>query len=274
MHRLAAELPAETPIHPTHGFGSFCAATPGSGDSSTVGDQRLGNPALTQDEQSYVDELIAGLTAYPAYYAHMGVDQRRRASVQSTCPIPRAVDAKELRRRIDGGEWVVDLRSRTAFAAGHLEGTLGFELSTSFVTYLGWLYQWGAPLTLIGDDRSQISTARRELARIGVDNITGAAVGDARTLGGGAELRSYRTVDFHDLAHAPHRGELTLLDVRQTVEYDDESHSRCPEYSSPGTRGSPRRGARRRSLGPLRIRLSGLHRRIHSRSRTPPRRAR
>ncbi len=29
------------------------------------------NPALTQDEQEYVDTLLAGLDAYPAYYAHM-----------------------------------------------------------------------------------------------------------------------------------------------------------------------------------------------------------
>ncbi len=43
--------------------------------------------------------------------------------------MPATVDPDELRRRIDTGEWVVDLRSRTAFAAGHLAGTLGFELS-------------------------------------------------------------------------------------------------------------------------------------------------
>ena len=57
---------------------------------------------------------------------------------------PAAVDPAELRRRIEAGEWVVDLRNRTAFAAGHLSGSIGFELSDSFVTYLGWLYAWGA----------------------------------------------------------------------------------------------------------------------------------
>lgn len=31
-------------------------------------------------------------------------------------------------------------RSRTAFAAGHLPGTYGFQYSDSFVNYLGWLY--------------------------------------------------------------------------------------------------------------------------------------
>jgi hypothetical protein len=34
------------------------------------------------------------------------------------------------------------------------------------VTYLGWLYAWGAPLTLIGEDSAQIAAAKRELVRI------------------------------------------------------------------------------------------------------------
>ncbi|WP_246633580.1 MBL fold metallo-hydrolase [Pseudonocardia nigra] len=51
VRRLARELPAETEVFPTHGFGSFCSATPTSGDSSTVGEQQASNPALTMDEQ-------------------------------------------------------------------------------------------------------------------------------------------------------------------------------------------------------------------------------
>ena len=62
----------EAAVLPTHGFGSFCSATPTSGDASTVGEQARVNPALTLDEQDYVDTLLAGLDAYPAYYAHMG----------------------------------------------------------------------------------------------------------------------------------------------------------------------------------------------------------
>ncbi len=34
--------------------------------------------------------------------------------------------------------------------SGHLTGSLGFELSEDFVTYPGWLYRYGTPLTLIG----------------------------------------------------------------------------------------------------------------------------
>jgi rhodanese-related sulfurtransferase len=117
----------------------------------------------------------------------------------------------------------VDLRERTAFAAGHLGGTLGFELSDSFVTYLGWLYRWGAPLTLIGENENQVTDARRELVRIGIDDLTGAAVGEIRTLVAGTELRSHRVADFPGLAKALREKDITVLDVRQRNEHA-ESH--------------------------------------------------
>ncbi|BBX51465.1 MBL fold metallo-hydrolase [Mycolicibacterium poriferae] len=219
VRRLAHELGDDVEVYPTHGFGSFCSATPASGDSSTIGDERQNNPALTNDEQTYVDQLLAGLGAYPAYYAHMGViNTEGPAPVDLSLPEP--VDPAELRRRIDSGEWVVDLRSRTAFAAGHLAGTFGFELSTQFATYLGWLYRWGAPMTLVGEDRDQILSARRELARIGVDKVTGSAAGDISSLAGGDALQSYRVAAFDDLAGALDRDEVTVLDVRQTTEFD------------------------------------------------------
>jgi hydroxyacylglutathione hydrolase len=217
VRRLAAELLAETEVFPTHGFGSFCSATPTSGDASTVGEQAKTNPALTLAEQDYVDTLLAGLDAYPAYYAQMGpINRRGPAPVDLSLPKP--VDPGELRRRLEAGEWVVDLRERTAFAAGHLPGSLGFELSTNFATYLGWLYRYGTPLTLVGDSIEQVADARRELVRIGVDELAGAAVGDITALADGQPLRSYPVTDFAGLAEAMGRGPVQVLDARRNDE--------------------------------------------------------
>jgi hydroxyacylglutathione hydrolase len=224
VRRLVDELPSVAEVYPTHGFGSFCAATPADGDSSTIGQQRESNPALTQDEETFVAELLAGLAEYPAYYAHMGVINRRGpAPVDLSAPKP--VDAGELRQRIDAGEWIVDLRTRTAFAAGHLNGSVGFELSDSFVTYVGWLYTWGAPLTLIGESEGDIEEAQRELVRIGVDNVTGAATESIEELSAGTELSSYRVADFAALADVLDQEGIAVLDVRQPDEYDT-SHVR------------------------------------------------
>ncbi len=70
-HRLARVLPDTTPVFPTHGFGSFCSASPTHGSSSTLAEECRNNPALTEDEDAFVAGLLDGLGAYPAYYAHM-----------------------------------------------------------------------------------------------------------------------------------------------------------------------------------------------------------
>ena len=70
-HRLA-RLPGTTPVFPTHGFGSFCSAGQSGGRSSTIAAEMQANPVLTLDEREYTGGLLAGLDAWPAYYAHMG----------------------------------------------------------------------------------------------------------------------------------------------------------------------------------------------------------
>jgi hydroxyacylglutathione hydrolase len=218
VRRLARELPADAEVFPTHGFGSFCSATPTSGTASTVGEQQRVNPALTQEEQVYVETLMAGLGAYPAYYAHMG-PMNRQGPGPVDLSLPKPVDPAELRRRIEDGEWVVDLRERTAFAAGHLTGSYGFELSNNFITYLGWLYKYGTPLTLIGDTEEQVAGARRELVRIGIDDLAGMAVGDIETLADGSPLRSYPISDFAGLKAALAAGPVQVVDARRDDEW-------------------------------------------------------
>ncbi len=217
LRRLAAELPAETKVYPTHGFGSFCSATPASGDASTIEDESKNNPALTMAEQEYVDTLLSGLDVYPAYYERMAAINRQ-GPAPVDLSLPEQVDPTELRRRIEAGEWVVDLRDRTAFAAGHLAGSLGFELSTNFVTYLGWLYRWGTPLTLIGESLDQIAEAKRELVRIGIDSLAGIAPGDIEALADGGEVRSYPVTDFDGLAKIRTDRDVHVLDARRNDE--------------------------------------------------------
>ena len=222
--RLARELPDTAPIFPTHGFGSFCSATQSAATSSTIGQEKLANPVLTLDERAYVESLLAGLDAWPAYYAHMAPANLAGPAGPDLSP-PRPADAAELRRRIEAGEWVVDLRDRIAFAAGHVPGTFSIPLDQRFATYLGWLIPWGTPLTLLGDSPEQIAWAQRELARIGIDRLAAAATGRPETWAGERGVASMRLAKFGDLAAAMDAGDgrPVVLDVRRRLEWV-ESH--------------------------------------------------
>jgi glyoxylase-like metal-dependent hydrolase (beta-lactamase superfamily II)/rhodanese-related sulfurtransferase len=218
-HRLADELPDHAHVLPTHGFGSFCSAgsTGGDATASTIGAEKRQNPALTQDEQQWVDDILAGLDAYPAYYVHMGPANAAGPDAPDLSP-PRSADKDTITARISSGEWVVDLRTRTAFAAGHVTGSLNFGIDGQFATYLGWLIPWGTPVTLLGDSPKQVAEAQRELVRIGIDQLQGAATGEPhqwtdKTLG------SFDTAKFGDLAQVRHHRPLRVLDVRRASEY-------------------------------------------------------
>ena len=217
-HRLADLLPDDAEVYPTHGFGSFCSATQSDATSSTIGREKQANPVLTQDEQTYVEELLAGLGPWPAYYVHMAPANAAGPS-EPDLSLPAVADATELRRRIEAGEWVVDLRNRTAFAAGHAPGTLNFGLDGGFATYLGWLISWGTPLTLLGETADDVAQAQRELVRIGIDRPAAHTTGTPEEWSDRA-LGSFPTATFADLAQVRHHRDVVVLDVRRTDEHD------------------------------------------------------
>ena len=219
VRRLADALPDEAAVFPTHGFGSFCSTSVDAETdaTSTIGHEKRVNPALTQDEETWVAALLDGLGDWPAYYAHMAPANAAGPGAPDLSP-PAVADAAELRRRIEAGEWVVDLRHRTAFAAGHAPGTLSFGLDGSFATYLGWLIPWGTPLTLLGETPAQVAEAQRELVRIGIDRPVAHATGGPQEWSD-RPLASYPTATFADLAQVRHHREVVVLDVRRGEEH-------------------------------------------------------
>ncbi|MFC0505305.1 MBL fold metallo-hydrolase [Micromonospora costi] len=224
--RLADLLPDGTQVWPTHGFGSFCSASQADAPESTIGREKQANPVFRLAADRFVTETLAGLDAYPAYYAHMGVANAAGPAPVDLTPINRA-DADELRRRIAAGEWVVDLRHRRAYASAHLAGTVGLGLDGPMSTWLGWLIDWGTPITLLAETPQQVAAAQRELVRIGIDRPAAQSSGDPEDWATDrSDLRELSVADFAALAAAqagdtpvglpdPH----VVLDVRMTNEW-------------------------------------------------------
>ncbi|MFF7357235.1 MULTISPECIES: rhodanese-like domain-containing protein [Streptomyces] len=216
-HRLAAGLPDETPVLPTHGFGSFCSSGQAEGDATTIGREKAANAALTMDVDSFVTRLLAELDDIPAYYTHMGpANANGPAPVDLTPPAP--ADAEEIAARLAAGEWVVDLRSRIAFAEGHVAGSFNFEADGKIATYLAWMIPWGKPVTLLAESSEQLAFAQRELVRVGIDRPAAAATGTPdRWVAEGSRPVSFPRSTFAGLAERGTDG-VVVLDVRRASE--------------------------------------------------------
>ena len=260
IRRLAEELPATVELHPTHGFGSFCAPGGTAGDAlAELGAEAAHQPALLLDEDPFVRQLIAGFIAYPSYYPRMAPINRSGPGPIDLRPAPEAAP-EEPARRAAAGEWIIDLRPRTEFAGAHLAGWINIEGGDFFATYLGWLLPWGTPVVLAGEEEGTVAAAQRAMALIGIDRpaaqVARPFAGRAcRCPGAGGEASGGR--------HQAGRG----MGIRPS--------GRCPPPPAPGPGRSPRRGQRhggdRARLGALRRGLPRRHRGVAARRPRPAR---
>lgn len=213
-HRITEILEGAIPIFPTHGFGSFCAATSTSGDSSTIEDEKSSNPALKLSVERFIAETLVGLDAFPAYYKHMGPANLAGAGAIDLSELTR-LTSEELLKAIAGDSWVVDLRDKDSWASAHLKGTINFGVSGSFATYLGWLFPYERELVLISNKASDVAAAQRELVRIGIDRPSASFVGDVATVGSNIETQRVKFSDVPSIINNP---EIVVLDVRRDSE--------------------------------------------------------
>lgn len=228
--RRLAELPDSVRILPTHGAGSFCSAGPvARARTTTIGDEKLHNPTFAgaaADEATFRDGLLGGLGLVPAYYANMAALNRRGPRILRGYRPPPALgpSAMDSASSAAGGATIVDGRSRSAFAAGHVRGSLNVELDESFAAYVGWLVPFGAPLVLVLPEPSEaaLEEATTQLLRIGYERVLGWLEGGVEAwAAAGRDLASYEVTTM-DAVNAGAEADRVILDVRQPIEWRDD----------------------------------------------------
>jgi hydroxyacylglutathione hydrolase len=217
IHEQLLVLPGDLPVFPTHGAGSFCAAGPGGERTTTIGAERTGNPLLQEpDEEAFAARLLAGLGSYPPYFLELRAVNRAGPRVYGPDPPPlRPLDVPAVERAIADGAELVDVRSITAFAAGHLQGALSNPLRAGFATWLGWLVDRRRPIVFVADE----ATDRRRLLwaslTVGFERLVGELDGGVEAwAAAGRPLGRIPLLAADDVD--PDR---TVVDVRQRSEW-------------------------------------------------------
>lgn len=168
MHRIVRELPDPALVAPTHGSGSFCSVSAIADSASTIAQERLRNPALLAPSlEAFAMSQVMAYKQYPAYYKYMAPLNLEPMGAPPDAELPTITSADAV-----GDATIVDIRPFLNYAAGHIPGSLSFEMSDDGVTYMGWTMEWGSPIVLVGT-RGNAQEIRVQLQRIGWDNVTG-----------------------------------------------------------------------------------------------------
>jgi hydroxyacylglutathione hydrolase len=217
--RVLSELDLDTTVLPTHGFGSFCSATPnvvGTAEAMTIAVEHSRNPAMRLALDEFVRTLVSDPPPIPAYYRYMGDINRAGRAAPSYGRMAR-LDLHDLDRLLTAKRAVTDVRNRRSFAAIHRPGSLNVELGTNLTTYFGWIVPFDAPYTLIASSLEEVEETRRLLARIGREHLFGYVLAEDIDAG---ESSRYPVTTFAELALASNLGdEPYVVDVRHPSEW-------------------------------------------------------
>jgi glyoxylase-like metal-dependent hydrolase (beta-lactamase superfamily II)/rhodanese-related sulfurtransferase len=222
VHRLAC-LPDGLNLYPTHGEGSFCAASAAGRATSTIGLEKRTNPLLQYESAAeFAEAQLTELQPYPKYYTFMG-----RINTLGAAPLP-FVDLPELtaaavQSRTEDVH-VVDARPRADVARGHIPGALAVELAEDFGTWVGWLLPFDAPLILVLNADQDEHEVLVQLGRIGFDQVRGILRGMAGWHAARWPTAAHETVSVEQFARAVTSGTgAQVLDVRSPAEWQSGS---------------------------------------------------
>jgi glyoxylase-like metal-dependent hydrolase (beta-lactamase superfamily II)/rhodanese-related sulfurtransferase len=220
LQHAFADLPDETPVMPTHGGGSFCSAGSGTKHTSTLGEERTGNPLLSMSDREFLESWPATFPRTPAYFARMRetnwAGPRLRTDVEMPQPLPPEAFAAAAS---EPGSVALDVRDAGSYAAGHGEGALAIPFRDSFPTWLGWVVPADARLLLVLGEAS-IEDVVDACLLVGYERFGGYLEGGMDAwIAAGLPVRSLPTIGAEDTVPWLRMG-AQPLDVREPDELE------------------------------------------------------
>jgi hydroxyacylglutathione hydrolase len=212
-------LPDYLQIWPAHGAGSACGKALGAIPSTTLGYEKLFNPAFQIDEEeAFVKWLLAGQPEAPRYFAQMKKVNKEGPALLKELPKPQALDRAAIDHLVTKGAFVADLRGRTDYAAANIPGTISIPERKDFSTFVGWFIDYAKPFYFVTPSATVVDELLMALRSIGIDNVAGYALPEIVS-GKTDKLPEWSAQEL--ATRLPQNG-IVVIDVRNKSEYLEE----------------------------------------------------
>ena len=222
LHEKLLRLPDSVAVFPGHGAGSLCGKNISSETSSTIGRQRLVNPALQpMPRDEFVRQVTADLPEAPPHFRRDVELNRSGPAALSDLPPLLPLDPETAGARAQEGAVFLDVRPPDVYGASHVAGSFQIGLSGQFATWAGTVLPPRVPVILVAADRKAAEEARMRLARVGVEDVAGYLDGGAPAWArSGRPVGETEQIDVAELQKRLSEGvPLDVLDVRRPGEW-------------------------------------------------------
>ncbi|MFD2516124.1 MBL fold metallo-hydrolase [Pontibacter locisalis] len=204
------KLADDVVVYPAHGAGSLCGKGLSDANSSTIGDEKLGNYALKpMSEDEFVKVLTEDQPFVPKYFGYdVGLNKQGAPDYK---PSVEGVAKLEKNFKPEAGAVIVDARPESVFKKGHYKGAINIQNGGKFETWLGSIVSPNESYYLIGESDEQLNELIAKASKIGYELlIKGAFVYDKQD--------GETSDSFDRSAFEANKEDYTIVDIRNTSE--------------------------------------------------------
>jgi glyoxylase-like metal-dependent hydrolase (beta-lactamase superfamily II)/rhodanese-related sulfurtransferase len=220
-------LSDELIVYPNHGAGSACGKKMSKETTDTLGNQKRTNYALRIDmtKEEFVNELLTGLTAPPAYFpknvlmniqGYESLDTVMNRGKKSLTPTEFELVANETEALI------LDTRAPEIFAKGFIPNSINIGLDGNFALWVGEMIMDIKQEILLVTDLGREEEAIIRLSRVGYDQTIGYLQGGFESWKKETkEIDHVKRISATELENK-HTENPIIIDVRKKSEFDSE----------------------------------------------------
>lgn len=216
MQNKYNDIPDEAKVYPAHGAGSLCGKNMSDANSSTLGNERMGNWAFKeQTEEEFVSEILKDQPFIPSYFG-FNVDLNREGAenVQSAkYRVPLHLNVEN----IEDEFLVVDTRDEQLYKNGHLPYSINIMArgeNDKFETWLGAIIEPEEQFYLVLESIGKLDEILERVAKIGYEKQLKAIF----TL---SEKVSNSSEKFDVLTFDKNKENYTIVDIRNEGEVSE-----------------------------------------------------
>ena len=206
-------LPDDAVVYPAHGAGSLCGKNLSTDNSSTLGNERMGNWAFKeQSKEEFVATLLDSQPFIPSYFGFNVDINRTGADIlrNALANIPFKMNSAE-----EG--LIVDTRSEEDFKKGHLKGSINIQAtseSDKFETWLGSIVEPKEAFHLVVENPGDLEKLLNRVGKIGYETqLQSVFTLDTK------KLEKSNQLDLQDFRKHPDK--YTIVDVRNKSEVEE-----------------------------------------------------
>ena len=213
-------------VYPAHGAGSACGKNMQKETVDTLGNQKRTNYALNQpDKESFVKEVLDGLTAPPKYFGmNVAMNKSGYESFENVLEKgnkPLSVTEFESIAE-DFGALILDTRNAEEFYQGFVPNSINIGLAGDFAPWVGaMIVDVQQPILLVAEKGTEEEVITR-LSRVGFDHVLGFLEGGFETWKNSSkEVDTVNRISAEDFA-TKFQNNSKIVDVRKETEYEAE----------------------------------------------------